>query len=422
MPNEITRYRRSAATASLAGAALAAYNRNPAAFNQAAAQAGQLINSGVRSLARRLKSSSNPMTTVEQAAPASLGHRLTKGEPNIQQSRRSGMPKMVTISNKEVISLSIPGSSSWTSQLEFDLNPGLSSTFPWLSNVAEQYQEYKFVKLIFHYVPIAPTSSQGDVILTPFYDAAAAYPQSEVQASDSINAVIGSVWMDHKCALSSSLMHPSGVKKYIRTFRMSGDSKSYDVGRLQLSTVNETTTSGIGKLYVDYTVQLFGPRLSPLITTPTSCSIWTLTASQFFTGSAIQYITNSFGNITNQSDPLGITYSAGTFSLPDGNYSVDFFCTVSDSYGEAMTVTPFIYDVQQSRFWYGTQVDRISGTQYVGSFVRGQVWSIFNGNSTPATVTPSFTLGASFSGTGGTFIQITSSTNLYGCYVIITLL
>jgi hypothetical protein len=422
MPNEITRYRRSAGAITAAGAALAAYNRNPAAFNQAASQAGQLINSGVRNLARRLNSSNNPMKTVEQAAPAAFGHRLTKGEPNIRQSRGSGMPKMVTISNKEVISLGIQGSSSWTSQLEFDLNPGLSSTFPWLSNVAEQYQEYKFVKLIFHYVPIAPTSTQGDVILTPFYDAAAAYPQSEVQASDSINAVIGSVWMDHKCTLSSSLMHPSGVKKYIRTFRMSGDSKSYDVGRLQVSTVNETTTTGIGKLYVDYTVQLFGPRLSPLITTPTSCSVWTLTTSQSFTGSAIQLITNTFGNLTGSSDPLGVTYSAGTFSLPDGNYAVDFFCTVSDSTSEAMTVTPFIFDNQQSRYWYGTQVDRVSGTQNVGSYVRGQVWSIFNGNSTPATVTPSFVLGASFSGTGGSFTQVTSSGVLYGCYVVIYLL
>jgi hypothetical protein len=428
MPNEISTYRRRAATAipaaSVVSAAMSLYNRNPAAFNQAAAQAGQLIRSGAKAISRRMNRSNNsPMEIVERSVPAAVGHRLIKGEPNMRQASGKGMPKTVTISNREVISLSIAGSSSWTSQLEFDLNPGLSSSFPWLSNVAEQYQEYKFTKLVFHYIPIVPTSTQGDIIITPFYDAAQAYPQTEIQASDTMNTVIGSVWMEHKCVLSNSLMHPSGVKKYIRTFRMSGDSKSYDVGRIQVSTVNETGTSNIGKLYVEYTVQLFGPRLAPLITSPTSSSCWTLYSSFSFTGAATTFCSGQFNPVTSGADALGITCASnGTFSLPDGNYRVDFNCTIADTNSESNTITPFIYDVIQTRYWYGPPVSRPSGTYQIGGFATGQIWSIFNNSAATASTTPSCILGIIFNGTSGSFVQNTNSLAVFGTYVIFTLL
>lgn len=420
MPNEITRYRRPAAAAAVLSTAIGLYNRNPAAFRQAASDLGTIAGRTLSKVRRKMES---PLDIVEKSAPAAIGHQMTKGEPTIRQSSKAHVPKTVTVSNREVISLSIPGSSSWTSQLEFDLNPGLSSTFPWLSNVAEQYQEYKFTKLIVYYVPIVPTSTQGDVIITPFYDALQPYPVSETQASDTVNAVIGSVWMEHKCKLSNSLMHPSGVKKYIRSFRMSGDAKNYDVGRLQISTVNETGTSPIGKLYLDYTVQLFGPRLAPLVTFPSTTSIWSLYANQSFTGSTVQYNTGTFNPLTTNADPLGIVFtSSGQFSLPDGNYRVEYSCVISDTNSESNTIIPFIYDVLQTRYYYGPPVNRPSGTYQTGGYAIGQVWSVNNTASVPASTTPSFQVGVSFSGTSGAFVANANSLTAEGCYVIITLL
>jgi hypothetical protein len=54
----------------------------------------------------------------------------------------------------------------------YDLNPGSAATFPWLSNIAQRYEEFEAVELTPHYETAAPTTASGKVILAIDFDPA----------------------------------------------------------------------------------------------------------------------------------------------------------------------------------------------------------------------------------------------------------
>jgi hypothetical protein len=54
----------------------------------------------------------------------------------------------------------------------YDLNPGNAATFPWLSNIAQRYEEFEAVELTPHYETASPTTASGKVILAIDFDPA----------------------------------------------------------------------------------------------------------------------------------------------------------------------------------------------------------------------------------------------------------
>jgi len=407
------------------GAIANAILSNPATQNlvrSGVRAAGNAVRSGVNTLSRKAKNKA--LRSIEEfAAPAAIGTSIVKSDPMISNHNSKGI-KSVTVSNREAIDISINGSSSWTPQFEIELNPGVANTFPFLSNIAAQYQEYKFAKLKLIYIPIAATSTQGDIIMCPFYDSTQPFPGNEIQASDTANSIVGSVWMPHVCTLSPSLMHPSGVKKYIRTYRMSGDTKNYVVGRFQFSTVNESNTNAIGKLYVEYTVHLFGPRLAPTVGLgPSQTSVWYLGSGFSLTGATTSTLTG--WNALATTDNLNTTVSAstGVFTLPDGNYRVTFVAGFADTTSETVGFIPEIVDIGNSRTWQGNAVFRPASTTYgLGSIAVGQVWSSLPTSGNVGTATFSLAIACGSASGSPTATACSSATLLNGTYVVIELL
>jgi len=73
-----------------------------------------------------------------------------------------------TLSNNSVtgfsvvpLSLLVPG---------YDLNPGSSIMFPWLSQMAKSFERYRFTKLVFHFVPGVASSTNGRFYAGVDYD------------------------------------------------------------------------------------------------------------------------------------------------------------------------------------------------------------------------------------------------------------
>jgi hypothetical protein len=153
----------------------------------------------------------------------------------------------------------------------FPLNPGLEQTFPWLSQIAQNYEEYEMKQLVFEFVSTVQdiNSSNGQVgtIITAtqynpsrpdFADkpAMAAYAHS-VSGKSTDNQTHG-VECDPK-KLSGS------EGKYVRAnpVMFGEDLKTYDHGRFQLATHNipSAMASGtLGELYVQYTICLRKPK------------------------------------------------------------------------------------------------------------------------------------------------------------------
>jgi hypothetical protein len=145
-----------------------------------------------------------------------------------------------------------------------DLNPGRATTFPWLSQVAQWFEKYKFERLHFDYETEAPSTLGGTLVLAVDYDASDQAPISKQQAMAYQNSARSSPW--NMCKHISSRENLSQQKAYFvrsRTLGANCDIKLYDVGKLHVISQGITTASAeLGELYVDYDVVLQTPALN----------------------------------------------------------------------------------------------------------------------------------------------------------------
>lgn len=153
----------------------------------------------------------------------------------------------------------------------FPINPGLEQTFPWLSQIAQNYEEYELVQCVFEFVSTVQdiNSSNGQVgtIIT-----ATQYNPSEGNFTDKpamaayAHAVSGKSTDNQTHGVECDPQKLSGSEgKYIRAnpVLVGEDLKTYDHGRFQLATHNipSAMASGtLGELYVNYCVKLRKPK------------------------------------------------------------------------------------------------------------------------------------------------------------------
>lgn len=173
----------------------------------------------------------------------------------------------VVISHKEFLG-NITGSISFENS-SFQLNPGLVSTFPWLSQLAVNYEEYSFEQLMFTYVSLlseaTASGAVGSVIMTTNYNAG---NPAFVATTDMLNNV-GTV---SARPTDSPIIH--GVEcddeknilpsYYVRVGAVptGQDIKTYDQGLFQIATEGMPADNQLqGQLWVSYQITLRKPKL-----------------------------------------------------------------------------------------------------------------------------------------------------------------
>jgi len=177
----------------------------------------------------------------------------------------------VTVSHREYISdIYGPANGNFTN-VTFEINPGLERTFPWLSQVACNYDEYTIGQLMFTYRPTvtefaAASGQQGQVIMATQYNA------NDQPFTDK------RVMMQYDGAMSSKVsceqIHgvecdPTKISgdqgKYVRNrpVLMDADKNNYDHGQFNIAIAdipNTYANQSIGELWVSYTVELRKPK------------------------------------------------------------------------------------------------------------------------------------------------------------------
>lgn len=148
----------------------------------------------------------------------------------------------------------------------FELNPGIANTFPWLSQIAQNFTLYDFEGLMFQYKPLfsedaGSASNLGKVIMATNYDPDAGDFRSSIEMENYDYA--------NSCKPSNGLIH--GVETaqhqqsvnlmYVRAGVSTKDKVFTDVGSFQLATEGiplaaAATSAIIGELWVTYRVKL----------------------------------------------------------------------------------------------------------------------------------------------------------------------
>lgn len=279
--------------------------------------------------------------TIMKSALKKAKGNGSEGKAYVATSTRqeSGAPKIFDTArfSRRIVHRELVGSVSGSILLTatgYPLNPGMSQTFPWLSSQADGWEQYRFHRLTFSYVTRTATSTVGSVILVPDYDPTDAAPATEAVATSKMGAVEDATWRNIDCKIDPAAMFPMGPRKFIRSSRHSGDLRTYDAGNFFLCTVGEIGTDAIGKLWVEYDVELFVPQTESDGVHGTETSFYCENKAQTYaTGVAAV-----FAEVNEIYDGLKLgTVAAGVWTPPAGAYNVTAYFKIKDTAAEACT-------------------------------------------------------------------------------------
>lgn len=151
-------------------------------------------------------------------------------------------------------------------QNTFELNPGLTATFPWLSQIAANFELYDFQGLMFQYKPNsgesgASSNNLGKIIMATQYDPDANkfLNSVEMQNYDYANSTKPSCGLVH--GVETALSQQAVNMMYVRTQKQSTRDKIFtDIGKFIVATegipFSAAGTQILGELWVTYRIKL----------------------------------------------------------------------------------------------------------------------------------------------------------------------
>lgn len=196
------------------------------------------------------------------------GGQLTGSVPYIRNTKRGFI-----IQNREYI-MDIGSGAGTPTPFKIDglnLNPGVSSTFPWLSQIARNFEEYRFSGLVFEYKTLsvdaiaASTVNIGSVFMACDYNVLHGTFSSKQAVENYEFSVSGKP--------SQTMMLPIECKRaetpvstlYVRDENMvvaSSDLRLYDLGLMCIGSQGlPAPANSIGELWVSYEVEFFKPNI-----------------------------------------------------------------------------------------------------------------------------------------------------------------
>lgn len=206
----------------------------------------------------------------------------------------------------------------------FDINPGLATTFPYLSNIATNFQEYEFKGLVFEYkstssvaLSTGTNTAMGVVMMAVQY-------RTDAPAFTNKQQLLNTMWSVDTPPSSKALLpvecapeeNPFNVQ-YVRNETVTpGDPKLYDLGQLVVATEGGQAgqTNVVGELWVSYEVclkkpiQFVDPDLFGFFATMESYS-----DTRPLGDIPVTIVDNTLGIVVdNVSSPNTITWPAGT--------------------------------------------------------------------------------------------------------------
>lgn len=194
-------------------------------------------------------------------------------DPAMKMSGTMDETEGVIYTHKEYIGdIFGPATTSFTNQ-SYDINPGLSENFPWLSQVAANYDEYEMMQCVFEYKSTIDASTvsngqTGTIIIATQYNTDAEPFSAKDQMMQYHGGQSGRLIDDLSHGVECDPYKNAGSAiKRVRTGPLDqaiNDREDYDQGRLEVAINNCPTifaNQAIGELWVYYTVKLLKPKL-----------------------------------------------------------------------------------------------------------------------------------------------------------------
>jgi len=198
---------------------------------------------------------------------------IMNGQPNIRFGGSTDETSGLTISHTEYVGDIFGPRSSQFTVVGFPLNPGLQDIFPLLSQFAQNFEEYEFIQLVFHYRSVVdgsstnnPDGNTGTIVMATDYTSGPNLFQDKSVMVSSHGAITSRQVEDSNHGVECDPSKNAGnAQKNVRTGLIFGrDISTLDLGRFQIAFSNTPTSfqnRQVGELWVTYTVHLDKPRI-----------------------------------------------------------------------------------------------------------------------------------------------------------------
>jgi hypothetical protein len=193
---------------------------------------------------------------------------MSSSRNGVQVSRHREKERIATVSGS--VSFAVAGN--------FALNPGLEASFPWLSGVAQRFERYNFDSLTVRYKNLKGTDTDGNVIISYDPDTLDGAPPTAVAQTQSTAYVDGAPWRIFELKVPISR-----EKKFVRSGPViTSDLKTYDAGRIWVTTEGCADTSAHGYLEFEYSVSLHEKQSSSATASVSAPAVnqWNLALNQ----------------------------------------------------------------------------------------------------------------------------------------------
>jgi len=214
------------------------------------------------------------------------------------------------------------------SQSTFYINPGVKDTFPWLSQIAENFEEYKIHGMIVYLNSMSANAVSGTNTALGLWGVCTQYDPNDAdftskqQAENYVGCqtAVPSQSLIHgiECKPGANVLSKYYLRDVSKTFD-SDDQKFYDMGKISVFSQGAQAVSTIGEMWISYDVEFTKPKL---VTTSQ------LAMSDIYYGDAGAAISVFSGAVKDPRSNLGTSLSTNTLTIPgscpDGVYYVGF--------------------------------------------------------------------------------------------------
>lgn len=202
---------------------------------------------------------------------------------------------------------------------KYVVNPGNVTTFPWLSPIANQYDQYRPLGVIFNFVSTAAdyssASSLGSVIMTTQYDVS---DPDVVSKADMLNRAYSNEMKMSESGAHGLECNPAELfhnMLYCRTSSgATSDPRDYDMANFYIATQggNLAVNTNVGSLYIMYEFEFF--KAVPMGGIPQRTALWSSWTVSSSTPQAINW--TNFPPALTEGRDMGISFDNLTVTFP----------------------------------------------------------------------------------------------------------
>lgn len=200
--------------------------------------------------------------------PTVQGNSLTRFSSTVDVVPQFGQKGSVRVMHREYVSdVIVPAVPATFTNRTYRVNPGNSTTFPWLANIANNYQQYTIRGMVVEFVTTstdyAATSALGSVILSTNYNVMDPAYKDLKEVNNSQFSVAGKPSLNILHAIECD-PRTFSYKNYYTAASNVATTPTNDFALLQVVTSNLTAAAGtaLGQLWISYDIELTKPIIS----------------------------------------------------------------------------------------------------------------------------------------------------------------